>query len=255
MFEDRNCYFTHSGTKFSKKVSDYVSKSYFFRGHDYHLSELVSCSLTSEWAQRGNPTVMGSRFPKGHQIDLGGIDGGVGIGQLCTFCGQSKFVISFHQRCFKRTASNFPSPLRLDFVRSWAKNVVKSYESRVFFYHATSDHVVSLAWYPWSDDRDETNNFSCQLSFSKSHFCCGRCFFWHFSLPLPLPLCHFPTRSGRSLSERIGVILEVRVAYQLLFSDGRTVYSEKPHQKQQAAMKKVHNLHNTEMRLILCKSS
>ena len=77
--------------------------------------------------------MMGSRFPKGHQIDLGGIDGGVGIGQLCTFCGQSKFVISFHQRCFKRTASNFPSPLRLDFVRSWAKNVVKSYESRVFF--------------------------------------------------------------------------------------------------------------------------
>ena len=31
MFEDRNYYFSHSGTKFSKKkVFDYVSKSYFF---------------------------------------------------------------------------------------------------------------------------------------------------------------------------------------------------------------------------------
>ena len=44
----------------------------------------------------------------------------------------------------------------------------------------------------------------------------------------PLPLCHFPTWSGRSLSDGIGVTLEVWVAYLLLHPVGRSIIWMQP---------------------------
>ena len=56
MFEDRNWNFTHSGTKFSKKML-IMFQNLFLEGMSRYgcrlMSEWVSCYLASEWAQTG----------------------------------------------------------------------------------------------------------------------------------------------------------------------------------------------------------